>query len=57
MDDWDPLNVLMVKGFGYLVFVAIVLWLLYLTVKYAVRDGMRLALDDERASRTGSEQG
>jgi len=48
MDGWDPLVVFMVKLFGYAAVLAIVLGLLYVTVKYAVRDGIRLARGDAR---------
>ena len=49
LDNYDPLVVLMLRGAWYLLLVALVLGALYLVVKYAVRDGIRLARADQRA--------
>jgi hypothetical protein len=51
MDDWDPLVAIMVKLLGVLTLLAFVLSLVYVVVKYAVRDGMRLARAEALAAR------
>jgi hypothetical protein len=48
MDTWDPLVVLMAKGLGYSVFIGAIFAILYTIIKYAVRDGIKLAAADLR---------
>ena len=48
MDNWDPLVVLTVKGLGYAVLIGVVCAVLYTIIKYAVRDGVKLAAEELR---------
>ncbi|MEV6349685.1 hypothetical protein [Actinoplanes sp. NPDC051851] len=48
MENWDPLVMLLFRGAGYLLVIAVICATLHTVVKYAVCAGIRMAADDLR---------
>ncbi|MEU4423793.1 hypothetical protein AB0F81_24445 [Actinoplanes sp. NPDC024001] len=51
LDGYDPLVVLMLRGAWYLFLLALACGILYVVIRYAVRDGIRLARADAQAAK------